>query len=632
MQLRMRFATAVGAVVTAAVVWSQAGVGWGAGPATSLTLDATEAPRRILHARLLIPAAPGALTLEYPKWIRGEHGPNGPIADLAGLKLSANGRAISWRRDDVDMYAFHCDVPAGASSVSVELDYLMPVRGGVYTAGVSSTADLAILNWYEVVLYPKGTPSDDVTVVARLRLPAAWKFATALPVAHQSEAGIEFEPASLTTLADSPVLCGAHFRAVPLGVVGGAAHELDIAADSEAALRIPPATVEKCKRLVAEFQALFGAHHYRGYRWLLALTDRIRRSGIEHLESSDDRFPERAFLDDGLLKLLPGLLAHEYTHSWNGKYGRPAGLSGADFEQPMKGDLLWVYEGLTTYIGSVMPVRSGFITPQDYREELAGVADAMNREAGRTWRSLEDTAVAAQILYSSPEEWRAWRRGTDFYTESLLIWLEADVVIRRQTGGRRSLDDFCRSFYGGQNTPPMLKPYTLDDVLASLNEVAPYDWRGFFEKRVTDLTPGAPLGGIEGSGWKLVATSEPNSWSRVEETAWQFANLTGSVGLRLKPDGTVVDVIPGSPAAAAGLGPGMTVAAVNGRAYDTARLRQAIRDGVAPGSPLDLLVRNDDEFATARVDYHGGERYPHLERNSSEPDLLTEILEPRSTR
>lgn len=632
MQARMRVAAAVGVVVTAAVVWSLGGVCWAAAPATSLTLDATEVPRRILHARLLIPAAPGALTLEYPKWIRGEHGPNGPIADLAGLKLSADGRAITWRRDDVDMYAFHCEVPAGASSVAVELDYLMPVRGGNYTAGVSSTAELAILNWYEVVLYPKGTPSDDVTVVARLRLPAAWRFATALPVAHQSEVGIEFGPVSLTTLADSPVLCGAHFRAVPLGVVGGAAHELDVAADSEAALQIEPETVEKCKRLVAEFQALFGAHHYRSYRWLLALTDRIHRSGIEHHESSDDRYPERAFLDENLLKLLPGLLAHEYAHSWNGKYRRPAGLSGADFEQPMKGDLLWIYEGLTTYIGSIMPVRSGFITQQDFREELAGVADTMSHQAGRSWRSLEDTAVAAQILYSSPEEWRAWRRGADFYAESLLIWLEADVVIRRQTGGRRSLDDFCRSFYGGQNTPPTLKPYTLDDVVASLNEVAPYDWRAFFEKRVTDLTPDAPLGGIEGSGWKLVATSEPNSWSRVEETAWQFANLTGSLGLRLKPDGTIVDVIPGSPAAAAGLGPGMIVAAVNGRAYDTARLRQAIRGSGTPGAALDLLVQNDGEFTTVRVDYHGGERCAHLERDPSQPDILSEILKPRSMR
>jgi len=618
--------------VAAAVGLALASVAAAGAPAAAITLevDAREAPRKILHATLAIPARPGPLTLSYPKWIRGEHGPNGPIADLAGLVFSAAGKTLAWRRDDLDMYAFHLDIPPGADRVEVALDYLMPSTGGRYASGVSSTAQLLVLNWFQVLLYPQHVASDDLTYAARLRLPAGWRLATALPTARETVDGAEFAPVSLTTLADSPVLAGAHLRAVPLGEVDGAAHELDVAADSEAALAIAPETVVRCKRLVAEFQTLFGAHHYRSYRWLLALTDRIRRAGIEHHESSDDRFPERGLLDPGLLELLPGLLAHEYAHSWNGKYRRPAGLAGPDFDTPMRGDLLWVYEGLTTYLGTIMPVRAGFNSAELFRERLAGAAGAMAHQAGRAWRPLEDTAVAAQVLFGSAESGRSWRRGTDFYVESMLIWLEADVRIRQLTAGRRSLDDFCRAFFGGSDTPPQLRTYAFDDVVAALGAVAPYDWRGFFQTRIMALAPTPPLAGIAAAGWRLDETPAPNEWQRLEEAAWKFADESASIGLRLTPGGTIVDVTPGTAAARAGLGPGMKLLAVNGRDFTTQRLREAIAASRAPDARVDLLADNDGFAASYALDYHGGARYPHLERDVAQPDLLGEIIRPRA--
>ncbi len=443
-------------------------------PSVSLAVDLREAPRRIFHAHLVIPARPGPVTLLYPKWIPGEHGPTGPITNLTGLKFTAAGKPLPWRRDHVEMFAFHCEVPAGADGVEVQLDYVSTTdkrdRAG---RGPASTEQLAVLNWNDVLLYPQGKPSAAITYVASLRLPAGWKFGTALPVAKQSDGTVEFAPVSLTTLVDSPVIAGAHYKAIPLPVTAAPPHQIDLAGDSAAAIEMSPQLASNYVRLVAEARALFGAHHYLQYHFLLALSNFVRSSGLEHHESSDNRLPERALLDDAPRKLGASLLAHEFVHSWNAKYRRPTGLTTPDYEQPMKGELLWVYEGLTQYLGEVLTARSGLYTPEQFREELARVADYLDHRPGRTWRSLEDTAVAAQLLYAAPGEWASWRRGVDFYDESTLIWLEADVVIRRETQGRRSLDDFCRVFHGGPSGPPEVKPYTFEDLVAALRQVAP---------------------------------------------------------------------------------------------------------------------------------------------------------------
>jgi predicted metalloprotease with PDZ domain len=600
-----------------------------------LAVDLREAQKYVFHATLQFPVKPGALTLVYPKWIPGEHAPNGPIVDLAGLKFRAGGKDVAWRRDDVDMYAFHCDVPAGADELEVALDYLSPagVVGG--REKPSATSQLAILNWYTVLLYPQGAKSDDLSFVATLRVPAGWKYATALPVAKETNEAIEFLPASLTTLADSPVLTGAHFRSIDLSPGQKPEHHIHIAADGAVGLEPPAAQIQHWRQLVAETGALFGARHYRRYDFLLTVSDNVEGDGIEHHESSDNRVPARTFSDADLAEYGADLLPHEFTHSWNGKYRRPARLATPNFQEPMKGELLWVYEGLTQYYGTLLSARIGNWTPEVLRENLAWVAAYLNQRPGRTWRNLEDTAISAQLLYGSPEEYRSWRREVDYYDESTLIWLEADTIIRQETKGQKSLDDFCKKFHGGEGTGPKIVPYSLDDVLAALQTVAPYDWRSFFAQRLYSHGPGAPLGGVENSGWKLVFDKTPNEFMRVRNNALHQTNTIFSLGTVVRDPsgedgGNLEDVIPGSAAAVAGLAPGMRLVAVNGRKWTPEILRDAIRQAENSNEPIELLTENQEYFRTFRVDYHDGERYPHLERVAGKPDLLSDIAKAKA--
>ena len=594
-----------------------------------LEVDLREAPQHIFHAKLALPVTPGSLTLVYPKWIPGEHSPTGPIADLVGLKIAGGGKDIPWRRDDVDMYAFHVEVPAGVSALDLSYDYLSPTDSNGSRERPSSTAKLAILNWYMVTLYPQGPKTDDLVYVATLRLPAGWKYGTALPVAKESGGVVEFAPATLTTVIDSPVIAGAYLRHIDLSPGQSPPHFVDVAADGPAPLQATPGEVQHLRQLVAETGALFGARHYRRYDFLLTLSDRMPQDGVEHHESSDDRTEENYFLDPGLFASSE-LLPHEFTHSWNGKYRRPAGLATPDYQTPMKGDLLWVYEGLTQYYGVMLAARSGMMPLTMFREYLASTAAYLNDRPGRTWRDLQDTAIAAQILYSLSPEGSSLRRSVDYYDESTLIWLEADTIIRKQSNGKKSLDDFCQRFHGGENTPPNVVPYTFDDVVAAMNEVAPYDWRAFFTARLRSHGPGAPLGGLENSGWKLTFTDVPNEYEHVDEVANQEIEMQFSLGLLLHGPGGedgdhVLDVIPGSSAANAGIAPGMRLVAVNGRKWNPDILRDAIASAKTSKEPIELLVENGDFYQTYRIDYHGGERYPHLEPLSGKTDLLTEI-------
>jgi predicted metalloprotease with PDZ domain len=603
----------------------------GATAPITIFVDATEAPRKILHATLTIPAQPGPLTLVYPKWIPGEHGPDGPINDLAGLKFSAGGKEIAWRRDLVDMFAFHLTVPAGATSVEASLDYLEPA-GGSFSAGGSATEQMFVLSWNQVVLYPAGMTARQVTFQPNLRLPAGWKFGSALDLAGGAGGpDVEFQPVTLETLVDSPVIAGRYFRAVPLGG-DPLRHQIDMAADSEAALNISPELTQKYTNLVVETGLLFGARHYRHYEFLLTLSDHTAHFGLEHHQSSDDRVAERSLIDEDGRMQMSGLLPHEMVHSWNGKFRRPAGLATPDYQQPMKGDLLWVYEGLTTYLGYVLTGRSGLLTPQQSRDNLAMIAAGMDARNGRTWRNLQDTADAAQDLFRRNPGWITWRRSTDFYDESLLIWLEADTIIRQQTGNKKSLDDFTQLFHGGKNNGPEVVPYTFDDVVTAMNQVTPYDWRKFFSERLESHGPHAPLGGIAGSGWKLVYTAQRSPLEKMRER--RSVNLTYSIGLSVAGGegadaGNIVDVTQGSPAAMAGIGPGMRLVAVNGRRF-TADVLHAAVAATKDGGPLELLTENNDYFQTHKVDYRGGEMYPHLERDESHPDLLSDILMPHA--
>jgi predicted metalloprotease with PDZ domain len=593
-----------------------------------IKLDATDAPRRLFHVQMTVPAKPGPMTLVYPEWIPGEHGPTGPITDLAGLKITANGQTIPWKRDSVNLYAFHLTVPPGAAAIDVVFDFISPPDTSGFSSGASATTELAVLNWNQFLLYPQGASPDQLRYQASLRVPNAWRYGTALPIARESGQEIEFQRAPLTTLIDSPVSAGSHYRTIQLGNDGSIAHYLHLAADSDRALEIMPDELEHYKNLVTQTGLLFGSRHYRSYHFLLTLSDHIATFGLEHHESSDDRVAERSLIDESLRKISASLLPHEFVHSWNGKYRRPAGLVTADYSQPMQGDLLWVYEGLTNYLGEILTPRSGLFTKDEFREALAKAAAELDQKSGRTWRPLADTAVAAQRLYGARDDYAELRRGVDFYDEGTLIWLEADVLIRRLSGGAKSLDDFCRLFHGGPGGAPALKAYTFEDVVAALNAVQPNDWAEFLRTRVESTQPRAPLGGIENGGWKLVYDSSRSDVWKAFEDEHHGADLTYSLGLYVKDDGTVSDVSLGRPAQQGGIAPDMKVIAVNNRQFNLTILREAIQHATASPEPMELLVRSGEYYSVHKVDYHGGEKYPHLERDSTKPDILSTIIEP----
>jgi predicted metalloprotease with PDZ domain len=608
----------------------------GSAPRISLFVDATETPRKIFHARMTIPAQPGTLTLYYPKWIPGEHGPTGPVQDLAGLKFTGNGHELAWRRDLLDGWTFHVEVPAGVTSVEASLDFISPAgQEGIYTGGATATDRMGVINWNTMLLYPAGWTSDELTYEAALKLPAGWKFGTSLQVSGETgddlkgQRQITFKPVSLTMLIDGPVITGQYLKVVPLNPGQTPAVEMDVAADSAAALDAPADVWEHYKNLVTQAGALFGAQHYRDYHFLFSLSDHVAHFGLEHHESNDSRLGERALIDpDGRL-LGSGLLSHEYVHSWNGKYRRPADLATPDYEKPMQTDLLWVYEGLTTYLGEILTGRDGERTPEQFRDALAYTAAVLDHRPGRTWRNLQDTADGVPAMQGAPHQWESWRRGLDYYEEDELNWLWADTIIRQRTHGQKTLDDFCRIFHGPPSGPPQVKTYTFQDIVSTLNQVAPYDWHGFWTERLSNHGPGAPLGGIEGSGWKLVYDDSRSEIVRAREGDRNTVNAAYSIGLWLNREGVVTDTVEGMPAPLAGIGPGMKMIAVNGKKFTPAVLRDALRSGKARSEALELLIENTEYYKTLALDYHGGEKYPHLVRDESKPDVLSDIIKPR---
>lgn len=601
-----------------------------AAQAIRLHVDLSDAPRNIYHAQLQIPAHAGEMSLVFPKWIPGNHRPSGPIGALTGIHMEAAGHPVPWQRDAIEMYEFHVTVPANVNTLSVSLDAITS-QDSAGANGPAASSNILDLNWNAVVLYPKGARSDDVSFVPSVTLPAGWRFGTALPVSRTRGDDVEFAPVSLTTLIDSPLIAGVHYRKIELTKAGETPdHVMDLVADEETDLAMKPEDVAAYQKLVAETGAIFGARHYRQYHFLLTLSNQVGGHGLEHHESNDSVASERALLDPDLHMLNAGLVPHEFVHSWNGKYRRPAGLATPNYQEPMIGDLLWVYEGLTEYLGNLLAARSGLLTDEQYREGLASTAAELDHRSGRTWRPLEDTARSVQTLRMMGSSWQNWRRGLDYYPEGELIWLEVDSIIRQQTHGEKSLNDFCRRFHGGESGPPKVVPYTFDDVVRTLNEVAPYDWAALLHERVAATSTHAPLGGIERDGWKLVYNDKPNSFTRAVEGLAKFSDFAYSLGFVANGDGKLGDVIVGSPAYRAGLGPGMKLIAVNGRKWSPKVLHDALKAAQGPGNdqPIELLVENAQFFKTYSVAYHDGEKNPHLERVAEQPDVLGDILKP----
>jgi predicted metalloprotease with PDZ domain len=592
-------------------------------------VDLTDAPRNFFHSKVIVPASPGPMTLAYPKWIPGNHRPSGPIANLTGLHFKANGQEIPWERDRVEMYTFHITVPQGAREVEATFDVTTTDSAGA--GGNAASSNLLDLNWNQVVLYPADAASDAVQCVASVHLPTGWKFGTALPVASASGADADFQPVSLTTLVDSPLIAGEHYREVELATdPAEPRHTIDLVADSEADLAMTPQDLAAYRKLVAETGALFGARHYRQYHFLYTLTSVAGNHGVEHHESSDNSAAERVLIDPTTHLIEADLLPHEFAHSWNGKYRRPAGLATRNYQEPMIGELLWVYEGLTEYLGRILTARSGLWTDDQYREALALTASNMEAHVGRTWRPLEDTAVSVQTLRLLGSQWQDWRRGLDYYPEGELIWLDVDTNIRQLTSNQRSLDDFCHRFHGGQSGPPQVVPYTFDDVVRTLNEVAPYDWATFLKDRVAKTAAHAPIGGIDRGGWQLVYDAKANSFSAALEGRFKFYDLSPSLGVTVGENGRIIDAVPGSPAFQAGLGPGMILIAINDRKWTPHVLNAALRSAQSSHQPIQVLAENAQFYKTYSIPYYDGEKHPHLRRMDGKPDFLSDIIKPRS--
>ncbi len=597
-----------------------------------LTVDLTDAPRKILHGHMTIPVSPGPLTLLYAKWIPGEHMPNGPIDNLAGLFITANGQQLAWTRDNVNMDAIRLTVPDGVTQLDVKDDFLATAAASGFSSGASTSASLALLSWNELVLYPAGHKDDaEISVQPSIVLPEGWQYGTALTKSGGDATHVDFATVSLEKLIDSPLLAGKYFVEIALAPEVTPKHFLDIAADGPEDLKLSPETVNGYSNLVRETGALYQSRHYESYHFLVTASDQVAHFGLEHHQSSDDRVAERTFIDDNLLLLSADLLPHEFTHSWNGKYRRPAGLATGNYEDPMTGELLWVYEGLTNYLGNVLAARSKIETAAQYRDYLAQDAAFLDARPGRTWRDLQDTATAAQILYNygNGAPWDNWRRNTDYYAEGDLVWLDVDTMIRKLTNDKKSLNDFLAAFESiGGNTGPKVVPYNFEDVVSTLNGVVAYDWASFLRERLTSKSPHAPLGGIENGGYKLVFTDQPSEITQAQINATGSTVQWWSIGITVTSDGRIEDVLVGSAADKAKLGPGMQIIAVNGRQYSGQLLSDAIRDAKGNTNPIALIVANTGTYRVLALDYHDGLRYPHLERVEGTPDRLDDILKP----
>ena len=601
----------------------------------TLHVDLTDAPRKILHAHETIPVQPGPMTLVYPKWIPGEHMPSGPIDNQAGFTISANGQPVKWERDKDDMFTYHVVVPAGVTKLDVKMDFLATAAAAGFSAGASTSANLALLSWNSVIVYPftEGMNAASVEVAPSITIPSDWKFGTALDPAGSDQPGVtRFKAVSLEQLIDSPVLAGRWFREIPLASDVTPKHFLDLAGDGPEDIALSQEHIDEFSKLIHETGALYKSRHYGSYHFLVTLSDQVAHFGLEHHQSSDDRVTHNTFSDDNEFIFDGLLLPHEFTHSWNGKYRRPAGLATPNYQKPMEGDLLWVYEGLTEYLGDVLAARSGIWSPEIYRYRLATVAGYLNDvRPGRTWRDLQDTATMAQVLYTTGGAYDNFRRDTDYYDEGELLWLEVDLVIRDKTNGKKSLNDFAGAFEGlGGNTPPKVVPYTFEDVVAGLNAVVPYDWAAFLRKRLDSNEFHAPeMSGIDTlSGYKLVYVDHPNYWSQLSESESGSVDTRFSLGLQITSDGHVGDVIVGGVGDKAGFGPGMKIVAVNGRAFAPALLRAAIKEAKGKGPAMEFIVENTGYYKVIRLDYHDGEKYPDLQRVDGTPARLDDILQP----
>jgi len=586
----------------------------------ALDVDLRDLSRSLVHVRERIPVSPGSLTLVYPKWAPGEHSPSGPVEKVAGLRLTAGGKPLPWRRDEVDMFAFHLTIPAPCSELDLEFDLIVP-----------STSERYELHWAQVLFHPKGWTSDATPVQGQVRIPDQWRFASALELETMAPGVLAFRPVSLTTLADSPLALGVNMTQISFGQPGDVSHRLNLFGPADQETRVDEATRSHLTALVTQAQALFGARHYDHYDFLVSLRPGMTAGGLEHHQSSEITISSEAFTQASQRTPeylgIPSVLPHEFVHSWNGKYRRPTVLATEDYQAPMRGRLLWVYEGLTEYLGFVLAARSGLATEEETRDTFAYLSATTASRVGRTWRSLEDTTNDPILGWKPGNSWVSYSRDTDFYFEGALVWLEADALIRDQSHGQRSLDDFCRAFFGGKDTSPQLLPYDLPQVIEVLNRVQTWDWLGFFTTRIQGLDTPTPAAALAACGWRLGWTEKASTSETFEGRIWKGDGFDTSfgLGLRVQADGLVPDLELGSPASRAGMAPKMKILGVNGKVWSIEGFKQEL----GRRRPLEFVVAQNGLLKTIPVPYLEGEKHPHLEPIPGKADLLAAILAPR---
>lgn len=607
-----------------------------AGP-VQLEVDLTDVTHRVAHVREQIPVPPDAkeLVLLYPQWIPGAHSPRGPISAIAGIVTSVDGTRVQWLRDQINIYAFRVPLGAPAKNVAVQFDYLSPLKAA---EGRIEWSDAIVdLAWNTVLMYPAGFFSRDIPFDVTLKLPPGWKYATALETASEEGATVKFKRTALNTLVDSPLYAGTHFKRIDLSPSPTNIVRLNVFADEEKDLDVSSDALEKHKNLAVEAGKLFQSHHYDHYDFLLLLSIHVGRVGLEHHQSSENGMRPNYFTEWDKGNLRSDLLPHEYTHSWNGKFRRPADLWTPNFNVPMRDDLLWVYEGLTEYWGSVLGARSGIRTAEQARYVFARVAAGFEVSPGRNWRPLVDTTNQPTISQRRPVSWVSWQLGENYYDEGALIWLDADTKIRELTYDKKSLDDFAVEFLGPYNGSFVTYPYDLHDIVEILNRIAPYDWIKFFQERVYSLHPTVPAEGFTRGGYKLAYSDKIPSWLTRSETEARSADFSTSLGFSVgagqrgeasADPADLGNVWWNSPAFNAGITPNMRIISVNGKAYTAEVLRDAITEAGKTRRPIELQFRRGDEYKSFSIPYYGGLRIPSLERIDGTPDRLDEILAP----